>query len=161
MSEGPEEMSNGSAKPGVKALPGGKYRPYVVPLIGVVILAGGLLLPVGEGLGRSGMVSLAVLSLAVLFWSTEAVNATVTALMVLSLLPTLGALTYTDAFAGLGQHILWRLVGILTVTLGLSKTGLDRRFATALLKLARGNVYAMLVLLVVFLATEGLLSGLV
>ncbi len=33
MSEGPEEISNGSAKPGVKALPGGKYRPYVVPLI--------------------------------------------------------------------------------------------------------------------------------
>ncbi len=143
MSDQTEVVVAGSGKSG------GRAHPYVVPLVGLAILASGLLLPASEGLSRGGLVSLAVLALAVLFWSTEAVNATVTALMVLALLPTLGALTYADAFAGLGQHILWRLVGILTITLGLTKSGLDRRFATALLRLARGNVNAMLVILVV------------
>ncbi len=117
--------------------------------LAVAAVAVSLLAPTGWGLERRGMVSLAILFVAVIFWATEVVNATVTSLLILSLLPTLGALTYAEAFVGLGQPMLWRLVGILMVTLGLSASGLDRRFATAVLKLARGNVYVVLLLMVI------------
>jgi anion transporter len=108
----------------------------------------GLLLPVGEGLTRTGLISLSILVLAIFLWASETVHATVTALVVLVLLPTLGALSYADSFVGLGQFTIWRLVGILILTMGLTRSGLDKRLALGVLKLARGNVYAMFVLMV-------------
>jgi solute carrier family 13 (sodium-dependent dicarboxylate transporter), member 2/3/5 len=124
-------------------------QQYIVLGIGVCVVLAGLFLPVGGGLTRPGLVSLSGLVLAVLFWSTEAVNANVTALIVLAMLPALGALSYQEAFAGFGNPMIWRLVGIMIITIGLSKSGLDRRMAFHALKLARGNVYAMLVLMLV------------
>ncbi len=109
----------------------------------------GLVLPVGGGLTRTGLISLSILALAIFLWASETVHSTVTALVVLVLLPSLGALSYADSFVGLGQFTIWRLVGILILTMGLSRSGLDKRLALGVLKLARGNVYAMFVLMVV------------
>ena len=128
---------------------GGRPQSLAWLLTGAAMLAATALLPPLEGLTRSGMLTLGILLLAIVYWSTEAVNASVTALIILVLLPVTGALGYNETFAGLGQSMLWRLVGILMITTGLTQTGLDRRFAIFILRLARGNVYAMLVLLTI------------
>ena len=128
---------------------GGRPQSLAWLLTGAAMLAATALLPPLEGLTRSGMLTLGILLLAVVFWSTEAVNANVTALIILVLLPVTGALSYKETFVGLGKSMIWRLVGILIITTGLTQTGLDRRIAIFILRLARGNVYAMLVLLTI------------
>lgn len=140
---------NGIVVEGRQGRPKDARKAYAaLALAGAIVLAG-ILLPESAQLTREGLVSVSVLAVAVLLWVTEAVNANVTALLILALLPTLGALSYVDTFSGLGNRMIWRLVGVMIVTIGLNKSGLDRRMALHALRLARGNVYAMLLLMVV------------
>jgi solute carrier family 13 (sodium-dependent dicarboxylate transporter), member 2/3/5 len=133
----------------LEAKPSSQRRQFLTLALGAGLVLAGLLLPPSNALPRSGLISLSVLLMAVLFWTTEALNTTITGLIILVLLPATGALSYEQTFAGLGQSTLWRLVGIVMITMGLSKAGLDRRIAVYILKLARGNVYAILFLMVV------------
>ncbi len=142
-------MTNGASTPEEKGTSAGKRRPAGPLVVAASVVALSLVLPVGGELTRQGLVSLGILVVAVVLWVTEVVNPNVTALAILGLLPALGALTYAETFEGFGNPMLWRLVGILTITIGLSKSGLDRRMAWHALKLARGNVYAMLLTMVV------------
>ena len=134
-----------------KAKPTGTvdYRQIITLTVGALIILAGLLVPVSGGLTRQGLMTLSILLLAICFWSTEVVDSTVTAIIVLVLLPTLGILSYPDTFASLGQHIIWRLVGILIITAALSKSGLDKRISIGMMKLAGGRVYLMLLLMVI------------
>ena len=149
--------SNDSPVEGRPGQPRDRRKAYIALALAACVIVAGLVAPESAELSRKGLVSLSILVVAVLLWVTEAVNSNVTALVILALLPALGALSYQDTFIGLGNRMIWRLVGVMVITIGLNRSGLDRRMALHALRLARGNVYAMLFLMVASGADPGLL----
>jgi len=92
--------------------------------------------PAPAGLTPSGLAALAVFFMAVTFWMTEAIDPVETGVAILVLLPLLDALPFKAALAGLADPLLWLIFGAFVLAAGLSKTGLDRRIAFGILRLA-------------------------
>ena len=99
-----------------------------------------LLMPAPEGLTVAGQRALAVMTLAVVLWATEAIPIPVTGFVGVVLLVLLGAVP--DAGAGLygfSQPVAYFLLGILTLGLAVQQSGLAERMATFLIRGAGGK----------------------
>ena len=108
--------------------------------LALLILVLGILIPPPAGWGTNTLRALGVLLFAIIQWATEAMDATATGLAVMIALPVLRILPYQETMAGMGNALVWRIVGIFTFTGAVQKTGLDRRLAYAVLRYARGRV---------------------
>jgi anion transporter len=99
-----------------------------------------LLWPTPDGLTLEGQRVMAIAILAVGLWSTEIVPMAVTGMAVVVLLVLLGAVhTYQMALYGFAQPVAYFLIGVLTLGLAVSKSGLANRMARFFLHRCRGQ----------------------
>jgi solute carrier family 13 (sodium-dependent dicarboxylate transporter), member 2/3/5 len=101
--------------------------------------------------------SLAVLSLAVILWVTEAVAFPVTGLLAMTLLVITKAAPFKELVTdGFGNHIILFFIGVLILSAAISQTGLLRRLSTYLL-FHLGHKPKSIIM--VFLTVGALMSG--
>lgn len=99
-----------------------------------------MLAPTPAGLTDEGQRALAVMALAVVLWTTEALPIAVTGLVGIVLLVLTGAVSdVTDAFYGFSQPVAYFLIGILTLGLAVRQSGLAQRLAVFFLRGAGGS----------------------
>lgn len=97
-------------------------------------------LPAPAGLPEAGKRVLAISVLAIGLWSTEAVPAAVTSLVVVAALVLSGGVSgFPEALAGFSEPVAFFLVGVLTLGLAVSRSGLAERVALYFLHRAGGS----------------------
>jgi di/tricarboxylate transporter len=103
-----------------------------------------LVLPTPQGLPREGQRVLAVAALAVGLWGTEALPAGVTGVVVVIALVLLRAVPgMREALVGFADPVAYFLIGVLTIGLAVSHSGLAERVARASLRGSRGRPRAL------------------
>jgi anion transporter len=103
-----------------------------------------LLWPTPAGLTPAGQRVMAIAILAVGLWSTEVVPMAITGMAVVVMLVLLGAVdTYQMALYGFSQPVAYFLIGVLTLGLAVSKSGLADRMARFFLRRCRGQRRAL------------------
>ena len=118
------------------------FEPMGVIKLGasVVLFLVVLLMPQPDGLTPEGQKALAVMTLAVVLWATEALPISVTGLIGVILLVVLGAVPgVLEGLYGFSQPVSYFLVGILTIGLAVQQSGLAGRMATFLIRGAVGK----------------------
>lgn len=120
-----------------------RARP-TLPLLLLLPALGLLCMPTPAGLGVAGQRVLAVLAGAIALWGTEALPSGVTSLIVVAALVVSGAVpSARDALAGFADPAPYFLVGVLTIGLGVSRSGLAQRVALHFLHRAQGRPRAL------------------
>jgi anion transporter len=131
---------NGSLKVpnlGGMQLTGGTTLKITAPILVFVLV---LLLTAPEGLTREGQRALAVMSLVVVLWATEALPIAVAGIAGVVLLVLLGAVPDTStALFGFSQPVAYFLLGILTLGMAVQRSGLALRMAIFLMRGAGGS----------------------
>lgn len=103
-----------------------------------------LALPAPEGLPREGQRVLAVAALAVGLWGTEMLPAGVTGIVVVVALVILRAVPgIREALVGFADPVAYFLIGVLTIGLAVSQSGLAERVARGFLRGSRGRPRAL------------------
>ena len=106
-----------------------------------------------DGLSTEGQRALAVMALAVGLWTTGALPLAVTGMVGVLLLTLLGGVPDLQAaLYGFSQPVPYFLLGVLTLGLGVQKSGLANRMAGYLIRLARGSPHALYVQMLVSFA---------
>lgn len=114
--------------------------------LGVVLFAALLAAPAPAGLPEAGKRVLAVAVLAIALWCTEALPAAVTALIVVVGLVLCGGVPgYREALAGFSEPVTYFVMGVLTIGLAVSRSGLAERVALFFLRRSRGNARSLYV----------------
>jgi solute carrier family 13 (sodium-dependent dicarboxylate transporter), member 2/3/5 len=129
-------------------------------VIGVLALLAACLLPPPDGLSRQGLVVAGLTVLMAAWWMTEALPLTATALMPFLVLPFAGISSAKDTAATYYSDILFLLLGGAFIALAIERTGLHRRLAVGVLRLA-GREAGPWGLLAAFMASSALLSMLI
>jgi len=123
----------------------GKTAPAVYKgtpiLIGLVVLCAALMaLPAPAGLPEAGKRVLAISVLAIGLWCTEALPAAVTGLVVVAALVLSGGVNgFAEALVGFSEPVAFFLIGVLTLGLAVSRSGLAERVALYFLRRSRGS----------------------
>lgn len=106
--------------------------------------------PSPEGLPEPGKRVLAVAVLAIGLWCTDALPAAVTAVVVIVALVLSGGVTnIQEGLIGFADPVVYFLMGVLTIGLAVSRSGLAERVARVFLRRSRGSarsLYAQLLL---------------
>jgi sodium-dependent dicarboxylate transporter 2/3/5 len=126
-------------------------------VLGALALLATCLLPPPEGLSREGFVVAGLTVLMAAWWMTEALPLTATALMPFLVLPFAGVSSAKDTAATYYSDILFLLLGGAFIALAIERTGLHRRLAVGILRLA-GHHAGPWGLLTAFMVSAGLLS---
>lgn len=96
--------------------------------------------PLPAGLPAAGQKVLAVAVLAISLWCTDAIPAAVTGLLVVIALTLTGAVPgLKEALVGFADPVAYFLIGVLTLGLAVSKSGLAERVALFFLRQCRGS----------------------
>ena len=104
-------------------------KKWGIPLAIVVFLSL-FFMPTPEGLGVQAQRSLAVFSAALVLWVTTPIPIYLTSIMAVLLLPLTGAVKkQSEAFAMLGNDVIWLMVSAFVLTSAIIKSNLGRRFA--------------------------------
>lgn len=127
-------------------------------VLGALALAASSLLPTPAGLSREGFVVAGLTVLMAAWWMTEALPLTATALMPFLVLPFAGVSSAKDTAATYYSDILFLLLGGAFIALAVERTGLHRRLATGILRLA-GREAGPGKLLLAFMIATALLSS--
>ena len=112
---------------------------------GLVVLCAALIaLPSPAGLPEPGKRVLAVAVLAIGLWCTEALPAAVTGLiLVVALVLSGGVRGLPEALSGFADPVAYFLLGVLTIGLAVSRSGLAERVAGFFLRRSRGNARSL------------------
>lgn len=106
--------------------------------------------PLPAGLAPAGQRVLAVAVLAIGLWCSEAIPAGATALVVVLALPLTGGVAgLKEALVGFSEPVAYFLVGVLTIGLAVSQSGLAKRVALFFLRRCRGSGRALYVQLLI------------
>jgi len=100
-----------------------------------------------EALGRRAMVMLGVLAVAALFWATGAVPVAVTTLFIAVSLYFFGIFKLNGVAQAFAKDAVFFIFGVLALSKGMTKTGLDRRIGLLLLAPAKNLTLFLLVFL--------------
>ena len=121
---------------------------FALLIIGLLILAAATLSPPPAGLSAEGLVALGLLAVMALWWFTEALPVTATALLPFVVLPASGAAKLADVAASYMSPVIFLVLGGAMLALAMEKSGLHRRLAVAVLSRAgaapRGLVLAFM-----------------
>jgi solute carrier family 13 (sodium-dependent dicarboxylate transporter), member 2/3/5 len=108
--------------------------------LSVVMMA----LPAPAGLSPAGQRVLAVAVLAIGLWCTDAIPASVTGLLVVIALTLSGGVKgLGEALVGFAEPVAYFLIGVLTIGLAVSQSGLADRVALFFLRRCRGSARAL------------------
>ena len=130
--------------------PGVAAVKFGLPLLAFAVV---LLAPTPEGLSSEGQRALAVMALAVGFWTTGGLPMAVTGIASVILLTLVRAVPDIEAaLYGFSQPVPYFLLGVLTLGLGVQHSGLANRMAGYLIRLARGSPRALYVQMLVSFA---------
>lgn len=106
----------------------------------VAVCAAIIAAPAPAGLSEAGKRVLAVAVLAIGLWCTEALPAGVTSLILIVALVLTGAVpSVPAALAGFSEPVAYFLIGVLTIGLAVSRSGLADRVARYFLRRSRGS----------------------
>jgi sodium-dependent dicarboxylate transporter 2/3/5 len=101
-------------------------------------------MPTAAGLSQAGQRALAVAALAIGLWCTETLPAGVTGIVVVVALVLSGAVPgFREALAGFADPVVYFLIGVLTLGLAVSKSGLAERCALLFLRRSGGRSRAL------------------
>ena len=121
--------------------PGIAAVKFGLPLLAFAVV---MFAPTPDELSGEGQRALAVMALAVGFWTTGALPLAVTGMAAVVLLMLLRAVPDIEAaLYGFSQPVPYFLIGILTLGLGVQQSGLANRMAGYLIRLARGSPRAL------------------
>lgn len=90
-------------------------------------------------LSHQGAVTLGTMLLAIAFWVSEVLDLAATGMLAVTLLSLFGVLSIEEAVSGFGSPFIWLLFSTFILTAATVKSGLDRRLALSILRLARGR----------------------
>ena len=112
---------------------------------GLVVLCAALIAaPAPAGLPEAGKRVIAVAALAIGLWCTEALPAGVTSLVLVVALVLTGAVPgFPEALAGFADPVAYFLIGVLTIGLAVSRSGLAERVAYFFLRRSRGSARSL------------------
>lgn len=108
----------------------------LAPLVAMCIVM------LGEGGAKTHLAAL--FAATAILWVSEAMPAAVTALLAVSMSVVLGIASPKDAFAAMGNPILFLFVGSFMIAEAMNVHGLGARFARAMTKHARGRLGALM-----------------
>jgi len=123
-------------------------RRVLLPAILIALALAFFLPPLADGLPLGGQRALLVTLMAIVLWTTEALEPGVTALLSVALLALTGS-GMRGALQGFASPVPYFLVGVLTMGVAVVRSGLAERLARAILARAQGRsrtVYLQLVL---------------
>ena len=111
----------------------------LIALCGAIIAA-----PAPAGLPEPGKRVLAVAVLVIGLWCTELLPAGVTSLVLIAALVLTGGVPgFPQALAGFADPVAYFLIGVLTIGLAVSRSGLAERIARFFLRRSRGNARSL------------------
>lgn len=105
------------------------------PLVGLLIF---LTLEV-DGLSEAGVATAAIASMMAIWWATEAVPVAVTAFLPLVLFPVFGVAPIAETAPSYAHPIIYLFLGGFVIALAIERTGLHRRVAVAIFRVAGVN----------------------
>jgi anion transporter len=112
---------------------------WAIPVL-LAVCAGLVAIPAPAGLPEAGKRVMAVAVLAIGLWCTEALPAGVTSLVLILALVLTGAVSgFPQALAGFSDPVAYFLIGVLTLGLAVSRSGLAERVARFFLRRSRGS----------------------
>jgi sodium-dependent dicarboxylate transporter 2/3/5 len=119
----------------------GSSRRTGLTIVALALLyAAIVLVPAPAGLPEAGKRVIAVAVLAIGLWCTEALPAAVTSLvLVVALVLSGGVPGFAEALVGFSEPVAFFLVGVLTIGLAVSRSGLADRVARFFLRRSRGS----------------------
>src|SRR5262245_33811490 len=110
----------------------------------VALCAALIAVPAPAGLPEAGKRSIAVAVLAIGLWCTEALPAGVTGIVLVLALVLTGAVPgFAQALAGFADPVAYFLIGVLTIGLAVSRSGLAERIAYFFLRRSRGSARSL------------------
>jgi len=110
----------------------------------VALCAALIVAPSPAGLPEPGKRVLAVAVLAIVLWCTEALPAAVTGLiLIVGLVVSGGVPGFREALAGFAEPVTYFVMGVLTIGLAVSRSGLAERVALFFLRRSRGNARSL------------------
>ncbi|WP_370337463.1 DASS family sodium-coupled anion symporter [Parvularcula marina] len=92
-----------------------------------------------EGVSDAGVMTAAVATLMAIWWATEAAPVAVTAFLPLVLFPALGVSPISETAPSYAHPIIYLFLGGFVIALGIERTGLHRRVALSIFRLAGVN----------------------
>jgi len=105
--------------------------------IAAVIVALSCILPLPEGLTRTGMQSFGVIIAAIVLWVSEALNMAVTGIFMSALLVFMKVMTPGDMFKGFGGSVFFFMVGTMSITTAMASTTIPTRIAGLIMTWAK------------------------
>jgi anion transporter len=122
------------------------HRATWIAALAVALCAALMATPSFAGLPESGKRVLAIAVLAIALWCTEAVPAAVTGLiLVVGLVLSGGVPGFREALVGFSDPVTYFVMGVLTIGLAVSRSGLAQRVALFFLRRSRGNARSLYV----------------
>lgn len=123
-----------------------KSQVVVIVLVALSIALSFIVHP-PHGLSAAGLKAIAVLLCAIILWISNVIHPALTGLTMMVIMPLMGIISFDKVVGTFGIPMLWLLNGISFISLAVGETGLDRRFALSVLCNARGNVYLVVLFL--------------
>ncbi|MCE2947389.1 MAG: SLC13 family permease [bacterium] len=121
-------------------------RSVAIAAIAAVVSLVLVLAPAPEGLPEAGKRVIAVAVLVIALWCTEVIPAALTSLVVVVALVLAGAVPgFPQALAGFADPVAYFLVGVLTIGLAVSHSGLADRVARFFLRRSRGSARSLFI----------------
>jgi anion transporter len=120
------------------------YRSAWIVAALIALCAAIVAAPAPAGLPDAGKRTLAVAVLVIGLWCAEVVPAGVTSLILIAALVLFGAVPgFPQALAGFADPVAYFLIGVLTIGLAVSRSGLAERVARFFLRRSRGNARSL------------------
>ena len=120
-------------------------------LLGIIVFITLLNVPAPDAIGANGWHVIAVISLMLIWWVSEAVPIAVTALLPIVLFPVLGVLPLKTITANYGHPIVFLFFGGFVIAIAMQKWNLHKRIALSVVR--RTGVHANGIILGFMLAT--------
>lgn len=123
-----------------------EVRAVSIAIVALLVFAVLVVAPSPAGLPEPGKRVLAVALLAIVLWCTEALPAAVTGLLLIAGLVATGGVTgFREALAGFADPVTYFVMGVLTIGLAVSRSGLAERVAQFFLHRSRGSARSLYV----------------
>ena len=120
-----------------------RYRSWMIAVF-LAIFAAIIAAPAPPGLPEAGKRVLAVAVLIIGLWCSEALPAGVTSLILIVALVLSGGVSgFPQALAGFAEPVAYFLIGVLTIGLAVSRSGLAERVARFFLRRSRGSARSL------------------